>query len=148
MLIHNFDLISGLTFDPRRLFGDEGVADVLRDSGVGPAREDPRAGGFGRLEQAFPETPLESRLQVEVGLAAADRNQQLGLLEAPFPQQQREHEFGSSVVRQANVLHREVKRKKVIYKDIDTEKRRTDLSLIGLTSAAEIDASVSVGGQG
>ena len=46
------------TFDPRRLFGDEGVADVLRDARVGAAGEDPGAGGLGGLQQPLPKAPV------------------------------------------------------------------------------------------
>ena len=46
------------TFNPRRLFGDEGVADVLRDARVGAAGEDPGAGGLGGLQQPLPKAPV------------------------------------------------------------------------------------------
>lgn len=96
--------VSSLTLDARRLLGDERVAHVLRDSGVGARREDPRAGRLGGLQQPLAQTPLDPGLQLEVGLAAAHRDQQLRLLQAPLAQQKSQHQFGLRVKRQTNVL--------------------------------------------
>ena len=74
------------------------------DPGVGPGREDPRARGLGGLQQALAEAALESRLQLEVGLAAVDGDEQLGLLQAPLAQKQGRHQLGTGVVGQTDVL--------------------------------------------
>ena len=48
-----------ITFDPGTLLRDEGVANMLGDARVGAPREYPRPGGLGRLQQSFPQAPVE-----------------------------------------------------------------------------------------
>ena len=43
-------------------------------------------------------------MQLEVGLAAVDGDEQLGLLQPPLAEQQGQHQFGLRVVGQADVL--------------------------------------------
>ena len=93
-----------LTFDPGRLFGDEGISDVSGDPRAGAPGEDPRPRRLGGLEQALAQALLEPWLELEVGLAAVDGDEELGLLEAPLAEQEGEDELGPGVVGQADVL--------------------------------------------
>ena len=51
-----------------------------------------------------PFRPFEAWLQLEVGLAAVDGDEQLGPLQPPLAQEQRQHQLGLRVVRQPDVL--------------------------------------------
>ena len=124
-----------ITFDPGTLLRDEGVANMLGDARVGAPREYPRPSGLGRLQQAFPQAPVrkkivlnelnevsstfasfrpfEAWLQLEVGLAAVDGDEQLGPLQPPLAQEQRQHQLGLRVVRQPDVLEWGDKRKTI-----------------------------------
>ena len=53
--------------------------------------------------------PFEAWLQLEVGLAAVDGDEQLGPLQPPLAQEQRQHQLGLRVVRQPDVLKWEAK---------------------------------------
>ncbi len=77
---------------------------MLGHAGVGAPGEDPRPGGLGGLEQALAQVALQPGLQLEVGLAPVDRDEQLGLLQAPLAQQQGQHQVRPGVVRQTDVL--------------------------------------------
>ena len=130
--------MAAITFDPGTLLGDESVPNMLGDARVGAPREYPRPGGLGRLQQAFPQAPVEKKialnevsstfasfrpfeawLQLEVGLAAVDGDEQLGPLQPPLAQEQRQHQLGLRVVRKPDVLEWGDKRKTI----------QTDLSL-------------------
>ena len=58
-------------------------------------------------------------MQLEVGLAAVDGDEQLGPLQPPLAQEQRQHQLGLRVVRQPDVLEWGDKRKTI----------KTDLSV-------------------
>ena len=77
---------------------------MLCDACVGAPGEDPRPRRLCRLQQPSPQTPLQPRLQLKVGLSARDRDQELGLLQAPLTQQQRQNQLGIRVVRKTDVL--------------------------------------------
>ena len=77
---------------------------MLGDARVGAAREDPGPRGFGGLEKAFPQTPFQPWLQLEVGLPARDGDQELGLLQAPLAEEEGQHQLRLRVVRQSDVL--------------------------------------------
>jgi len=71
---------------------------------VGSAGENPGAGCFGRLEESLAQHFLQLGLQLEVGLAALDGEQQLGQLQAPLPGEELQNEVWSGVVRKPHVL--------------------------------------------
>ena len=71
---------------------------------VGPRREDPGPGRLGGLEETLAEAALQPGLQLEVGLAAVDRDEEFGLLQAPLAEEEGRHQLGAGVVRQADVL--------------------------------------------
>lgn len=78
---------------------------------VGSACENPGSGGFGRLEESLAQHFLQLGLQLEVGLAALDGEQQLGQLQTPLPGEELQDEVWSGVVGQPHVLrHKEHKR--------------------------------------
>ena len=74
------------------------------DARAGAPGEDPRPRRLGGLEQALAQALLEARLELEVGLAAVDGDEELGLLEAPLAEQEGEDELWPGVVGQADVL--------------------------------------------
>ena len=94
------------TFNPWALLRHEGVPHVPRHPRVGPSREDPRASRLGSLQKALSKAPLQPRLQLKVGLAAAHSDQELRLLQGPFPEEQGQDEVGPGVVRKADVLEK------------------------------------------
>ena len=79
---------------------------MLRHAGVGSTGKDPCTGCLGCLEKAFPKAPLQPWLKVEVGLAPVDGDQELGLLQAPFPQKKSEDKLRLGVVGKTNVLQK------------------------------------------
>lgn len=99
-----------LTLDPGRLFSDQCIAHVLGHASVGTSGEDPGARGLGSLQKAFAETSLQFGLDVKVGLASVDRDEEFRLLQAPFAQQEGQDELWTCVIRQSDVLRRRERR--------------------------------------
>ena len=66
--------------------------------------DDPRSGGLGRFEETLPEDALEFGLDVEVGDAAMNGDEELGEVEVPVVLQQLQDEFGRRVERQTHKL--------------------------------------------
>ena len=97
-------LTDQLTFDPGRLFRDERIAHVLGDPGIGAPGEDPGPRGLGRLQKALPETSLEPRLELEIGLSPGHCDEEFGLFQAPFSKEQSQNQLGLRVVRKTDVL--------------------------------------------
>ena len=75
--------------------------------------------------------PFEAWLQLEVGLAAVDGDEQLGPLQPPLAQEQRQHQLGLRVVRKPDVLEWGDKRKTI----------QTDLSVYAFCSGPVLPVS-------
>ena len=79
---------------------------MLGHARVRPPGEDPGTRRLGRLEKAFSQTPLESGLEFEVGLAPGDRDEELRLLQAPLSEEKGQHQLRLRVVGEPDILER------------------------------------------
>lgn len=89
---------------PLRAFQEQSISDLPGDSRVGPAGEDPGAGGLRGLEQALAQNLLERGLELEVGAAAVHRDQEFRQAEIPLATEQLDDWLRLGVVGEPNVL--------------------------------------------